>query len=252
MNTAVEELKLDFHGIDGLFYKKMRGAYRGVNSEAYKSEEDGVGPTDRRWIQFLDSSEKITENFIDDNGGVRISDLAADKYGYTINPCGEPLKVLHEILRSPKYWSVLANAPRDNESMQLDGFSIPEERKIYFKEGIYENQKNFVIAHELSHFLLGHKGKIFYKTSRMTDDVEKETKKKLYEREEYNEEADKLAAILLMPYLFMYKYSKEGKSDSELSVIFNVPIRAVEKRRKEFKREVDVFCYTPASRRIQV
>jgi len=245
--VSVDDLKLDFHGPDGIFYKKILG-FRGVNSEVYKADNKEILPSDRRWIQFLDSAEKITENFIDNSGRVRISELAEKKYNYTIESCDEPLDVLHKLLRSPKYWSVLINAPRKNKHTQLDGFSIPAEKKIYIKKGIDEKQKNFVIAHELSHFLLGHKGKIFYKTSGIAPNA----KKKLYEIKGYNEEADKMAAIMLMPYLKMYDYGREGKNNDELSDIFNVPVRSVEKRRGEFTREISVFCYTPASRRIQV
>ena len=237
--AAVEEFKLDFHGPVGSYFKKMRKDCRGVNSEAYRNAEDAkVYPTNRRWIQFLDGAEKITQNYIDHDGKVRISELAQQAYGYKIRECSDPVKFINGLSRKPKYQTVLKNAPGENE--QIDGFSIPQKRKIYFRKGISKEQKNFVIAHELSHFLLGHNGEVFYKTS-----IKPKT---LHEREEYNEEADRLAAILLMPHVYMQDLLETP--NDELARRFDVPENAIEKRKIEVAREITVFCYTPASVRI--
>ena len=91
----------------------------------------------------------------------------------------------------------------------------------------------FAIIHELSHFLLGHKGLVFCKVSGVPDSE--------HEYKEYNEEADKLAAILLIPH----EYMKENleKSDKEIAKRFGVSVYAVKERRKEIDIEIYMLRY---------
>jgi hypothetical protein len=232
------EFKLHFVGAVGSYFKEL-SSHSASNSETQKIGNDEIDLTYRRWIQLLDGADKITKKYKSDEGKVNIYDLAINEYKYSIEPCKDIVGYLHELSRKPKYKKEIENIPKSNDD--IDGFSIPFQKKFFFKEGLGEEQKNFVIAHELSHFLLGHKGVIFYRSS--------SGRKKLYEKEDYNEEADKLAAFLLMPYEYIRKY--KDKSDDELAGIFNVPPKAVEKRKKELETEINILNYTPASLRIQ-
>jgi Zn-dependent peptidase ImmA (M78 family) len=64
-----------------------------------------------------------------------------------------------------------------------------------------------------------------------------------FEKIEYKQEADRLAAMLLMPYVFMRKYWHE--TDEQLAERFVVPIEAVKKRRKEVIIEREKICFVP-------
>jgi len=237
MKNMESVFEVNFRGPVGSYFNKMRKGCRVVNSEVYRNmDDDKVYPTNRRWLQFLNGAEKITQGYIDPNGKVRISELAQKKYGYKILECGDPVKFIRGLSScNPKYRTVLKGAPEESE--QIDGFSIPGKKRLYFRRGISIGQKNFVVAHELSHFLLGHKGKVFYKTSG--------NPKILHEKEEYSEEADRLAGILLMPHIYMQDLL--DTPNNELVGRFDVPERAVEKRKTEVEREITVFCYTPAT-----
>jgi len=89
------------------------------NSEVYKADKDEVLPTNRRWIQFLDAADKITQGYIDGshdhNDRVNISELAKQKYGYEIKGCDDPLKFIHELSQDRKYRAVLKGALEENE-----------------------------------------------------------------------------------------------------------------------------------------
>jgi len=102
---------------------------------------------------------------MDDNhkGRVQISKLA-EHYGYQIEDCNDLIQKIREKIKEKAKWEhliILINAPKNNDD--IDGFSIPKEKLIYCKKGICPEHRNFVIAHELSHYLLGHKGIFFYR-----------------------------------------------------------------------------------------
>jgi len=263
--NAQKEFKVNFSGHVGRYFKEKRKDCDSPNSETFRTAADGnVVPTNRRWMQFLQGAEKITNGYIDLNGNnkgrVRISELAK-KLGYEIEDCGNLIEKIHQKAAwwKLKYRTALKNAPKDNDC--IDGFSIPKERLIFCKEGIDPGHKNFVIAHELSHYLLKHKGIFFYRDTGIktraeengqkilsNSDISGENsikKKKLHEKIEYSEEADKLAAILLMPYVFMRKY-KDIEDDNVLAEIFQVPVRAIKKRREEIINERESICFEPS------
>ena len=235
-SKAKREFRLNFNGHIGSQFEKIR-IKDAVNSEGYKADDDQILPTNRRWIQLLDGADIITQGYKEQNGRVKISDLATRKYKYKIISCDNLSKVMDELSRKSKYQALLAD-PQKKEN--IDGFSIPGKKKIYHKTNLTEEQKNFVIAHELSHFLLGHEGRIFFKCSSKSGE-----NKELLEKPVYNEEADKLAAFLLMPYIHMQELVKESNDD--IAKQFKVPVRAVEKRKKELETEMNIFCYIPPS-----
>jgi len=265
--NAQKKFKLNFNGPVGQYFKKKRESCDSPNSETFHSaaDRDVVMPTGRRLKQFLRGAEKITDKYIDLNGEnegrVRISELA-EKLGYKIEKCNDLIDKIHE---EAKWWykAALKNAPEDNNS--IDGFSIPKKRLIFYKDGIDPEHKNFVIAHELSHYLLRHKGIFFYRDTSIETQLEEKNEanepigiiskssvdsekpkenKKLHEKIEYSEEADRLAAILLMPYIFMLKF--KDKKDEELVKIFQVPLRAIQKRRKEVIKEREKIGFLPS------
>jgi Zn-dependent peptidase ImmA (M78 family) len=260
---AKKHFKLDFSGPVGQYFKEMRKDCNSPNSEAFctAADRDVVLPTGRRLKQFLRGAEKITKNYIiteegKNEGSVQISELAKN-LGYKFEKCDNLIEKINEKAMQ-KYKSALKDAPKNNND--IDGFSIPKEKMIFYKD-IKPEFKNFVIAHELSHYLLGHKGIFFYRdASEKTQleekqykqleipsndvDSEKPKKKELHEKIEYREEADRLAAILLMPYVFMLKYKNED--DKTLAERFQVPVRAIEKRRKEVIIERENICFEPS------
>jgi len=271
--SAQDEFKLDFSGQVGQYFKKKRKSCKGYNSEAFRTAADRniVVPTGRRLKQFLRGAEKITDGYIDldgdQEGRVNIFKLA-EALGYKIVECDDLVKVIKERAKEKAKWEYLVElikAPKDNN--RIDGFSIPEEKLIYCKEKIDQEYKNFVIAHELSHYLLRHKGMFFYKNIGIQTQLEeqknkqtrrisnsnangeklqaKKKKRKLHEKVEYSEEADRLAAILLMPYIFMLKY-KDINNDDVLAKRFQVPLRAIQKRRDEVIIERERICFEPS------
>lgn len=260
--SAQREFNVDFSGSVGRYFKEKRKDCNSPNSEAFRTDDDrDVVPTGRRWMQFLRGAEKITDGHIDtdgDNEGrVRILELA-EELGYRIKYSDDLINEIKEKAKG-KYWFALKNAPKDNDS--IDGFSIPQKKLIYCKKNIDPELQNFVIAHELSHYLLKHKGMFFYRdTIKKTQEEENGQKtpsnsdtsggessantKILHEKIEYREEADKLAAILLMPYVFMRKY--KDKDDKFLEEKFKVPIRAIRKRREEVIKEREKIGFLPS------
>jgi Zn-dependent peptidase ImmA (M78 family) len=272
---AKKHFKLDFSGPVGQYFKEMRKDCNSPNSEAFRTvadNKDVVLPTGRRLKQFLRGAEKTTKNYIiteegKNKGSVQISELAKN-LGYKIEKCDDLIKKINE-KAVRKYKSALKDAPKNDNN--IEGFSISKEKMIFYKKNLELGVKNFLIAHELSHYLLGHKGIFFYRANSeetqleekqykqieipITDvdnkklnneDNEKneEKKKKLYEKIEYREEADRLAAILLMPYVFMLKYKDED--DKTLAERFQVPERAIIKRRKEVIIERENICFEPS------
>jgi len=271
--NAQDEFKLDFSGNVGQYFKKKRKFLNGYNSEAFRTAANRkvVMPTGRRLKQFLRGAEKITDGYITtsgkEEGKVDILRLAKD-LGYEIIEEKDLVGKIKEKAKEKtklKYLITLLNAPKEKE---IDGFSIPQEKLIYYKEKIKERRKNFVIAHELSHYLLRHKGLFFYRDTSIESQLEekeeensqieiiskndagseeltaKKKKKKLHEKIEYSEEADRLAAILLMPYVFMRKFKNE--KDEELAEKFRVPLRAIKKRREEVIKEREQIGFLPS------
>jgi hypothetical protein len=186
--------------------------------------------TGRRWLQFLDGVKEITRSaslWVQD-GELNIIELAK-KCGLDVKPYTN--EYLDEVSRDPKYKKVFEAAKKGNHI--IDGFSFPGKRKIFYNSTVVDAHKRFAIAHELSHYLLGHKGQVFCKVSGAPDSD--------HEYKEYNEEADKLAAILLMPHEYM-KANLE-KPDKEIAKRLGVSEHAVVKRKKEIDTELDILRY---------
>jgi hypothetical protein len=229
---AEPEFRLDLSGRIGLS-SVILNRFSPVNSDTFKSRGE-TRITARRWIQFLDGAEIILDGYMEETGRVKIRELAKRKYGFDVETCDDPVAYIQKLSANQEYKKELKGAPKKNEPIY--GFSLPQHKKIFVKNGIDEGQRSFAIAHELSHYLLAHKGSVFYKTSGEF--------KKLHEKKQYNEEADKLAAILLMPHVYMQDLL--NTPDEELAVKFCVPIEAVKKRKKEVKQEIFDFGYSPA------
>jgi Zn-dependent peptidase ImmA (M78 family) len=269
-DSAQKIFELDFSGPVGQYFKKKRKGCNSPNSEAFRTSVDNtvVIPTGRRLKQFLHGAEKITRNYItlegENEGRVDIDKLAKD-LGYTILDCDNLLKMIKEKAKEKSKWEYFVakiKAPKNNKD--IDGFSIPNEKLIYYKEGIKPEFKNFVIAHELSHYLLGHKGMFFYRDASeetqqeenqdrqiensnsdvVTGKLKKKNKKKNHEKIEYREEADRLAAILLMPYVFMRKF--KDINNEALAKKFQVRVKAIKKRRDEVIKEREKICFVPS------
>jgi Zn-dependent peptidase ImmA (M78 family) len=271
--SAQDEFKVDFSDNVGQYFKKKRGLLNGRNSEAFRSASNRnvVMPTGRRLKQFLRGAEKITDGYItvsgDEEGKVDIIRLAKD-LGYKIEESDNLIKKLKDKAKEKTKWEYLVtmlNLPKEND---IDGFSIPQEKLIYHKNKLKEGRKNFVITHELSHYLLGHKGIFFYRDTSLETQLEEKmeedklrgidskndidskkfngkNRKKLHEKIEYSEEADRLAAILLMPYVFMRKF-KDIEDDNALADRFKVPEKAIKKRREEVIKEREKISFVPS------
>jgi len=269
--SAQDEFKVDFSNNVGQYFKKKRGFLNGRNSEAFRTAADRnvVMPTGRRLKQFLRGAEKITNGYItvsgNEEGKVDIIKLAKD-LGYKIEESDNLIEKLKDKAKEKtklEYLVTMLKLPKEND---IDGFSIPQEKLIYHKNKLKEGRKNFVIAHELSHYLLGHKGTFFYRDTSLETQLEErkeegklidsendtdskklngKNKKKLHEKIEYSEEADRLAAILLMPYVFMRKF-KDIKDDKALADRFKVPEKAIKKRREEVIKERERISFVPS------
>jgi hypothetical protein len=195
------------------------------NSEVCKNKITG-----RRWVQFLSGAEKIVKgsSYINKNGKVDIINLAKN-YGYSVEEFEDIEKLPHVSNYKKEFNTVIKN------KVKVDGFSFSKEKIIYINKKTDNNRRNFVIAHELAHHLLGHKGNVFFKTS---DNYEEK-----HEKLAYHKEADMLASILLMPHFLMQDLL--DRKDKELAVKFGVSDRAIKKRKKEVEWEIKELCYTP-------
>jgi hypothetical protein len=208
--------------------------------------KDRVQLTEQRLCQFLKVAEEITDGYYDDEGRLDVMGLVK-KYKFTVGSCDDPIEYLKGKSRKLKYKAVLKGIAYKRE--QINGFSFPQERKIFYNSScsanISEGQIQFAIIHELSHYLLGHKGKVFYKTSSEPKSLElllyyfdnlHKTFSIYDEPMIYSEEADRLTAILLMPIKYMQKHIND--SVEIIAKIFVVIEKAVEKRKKEVIEEM--------------
>jgi hypothetical protein len=235
---AEKKLKLRFDGPIGAYYRGVRKDLQEnaeVSWEQTKNENaetTAVKPqlTGRRWLQFLDGAKEITRSIsLWGKGGELDVFKLAKKCGFDVQPYTD--EYLDEVSRDPEYKKVFEDAKKDAHI--IDGFSFPGKRKIFYNRTITDDRKRFAIAHELSHFLLGHKGLVFCKVSGAPDSE--------HEHKEYNEEADKLAAISLMPHKYIKKNPE--KSDEEIAKRFGVSEHAVKKRRQEVDIEFYMLRY---------
>jgi len=233
---ALKKFKLNYDGLIGAYYQgvKREGLHENAevsweqdNNENAETAEVKPQLTSRRWLQFLEGAKEITRSAFlwEKDGGLNVIKLAKE-CGLVVKPYTD--KYLDKVSRNPKYEKVFKAAKKEDRI--IDGFSFPKKRKIFYNSTIDEIRMRFAIIHELSHFLLGHIGAVFCKVSGAPDSE--------HECKEYNEEADKLAAILLIPH----EYMKENmeKSDKEIAERFGVSEHAVKKRRKE----IDIEIYT--------
>jgi len=254
MTTALTETKINsefvpnFSGPDGLFYlEKIKGSP--PNSEVFiKNKKPEL--TNRRWVQFLDDAENLicSAQYRNNCGKVDIFKLAQDGFGFTVKPCEDPGAVLHQLKENPEYRDEFNGTEIPKEKERINGFSFPYKKEIFYKKSLKEGQKNFAVGHELSHYLLRHEGRVFYKSSstfldRIWPKIN-DNKKSYGERTEYNEEADKLAAILLMPHVYMQDLLNVFSVN--LAARFGVTVSAIRKRKKEVDKEIKVLCYAPA------
>jgi len=236
---TLKKFKLNFDGPLGRYYQSVRGKDLHKNAEvswehsgSKDAESTKVKPqiTGRRWLQFLDGAKKTTRSLFlwGLNGKLNIIKLVK-KCGLNIEPFTD--EYLYEVSHDPKYMNVFQAAMKDGR--KIDAFSFPKKGEIFFNPKNDDVHKRFAIAHELSHYLLGHEGEVFCKVSGAPDSD--------HEYKEYNEEADKLSAILLMPHKYMKKNLK--KTDRELADRFGVSEHAVAKRKEETDIELNVLRY---------
>ena len=236
---AVKKFKLNFDGLIGAYYQGVKRDGLHENAEVSWEQFDNENAetangkpqlTGRRWLQFLDGAKEITRSTsLWGKGGELDVFKLAKKCGFDVKPYTD--EYLDKVSHDPKYEGVFMAAKKEGHI--IDGFSFPKKRKIFYNSTVTNDRKRFAIIHELSHFLLGHKGHVFCKVSGAPDSD--------HEYKEYNEEADKLAAILLMPHEYMRKNPE--KSDEEIAKRFGVSEHAVKKRRKEVDIEFYMLRY---------
>jgi hypothetical protein len=228
IQAAQEIFTPDFDSPIGAYFKGIKFE-SDLDTEMVKDENGKLWPSGRRWVQFLDGAGKIIPWYLlVKKFGLRLDIIKlAKKYGCTVEPFCE-LSDIKDVLAldEPEYKVFFEQAAvKGNE---IDGVTFPKEKKIFYKKGISEDQMVFLLGHELSHCLLDHQGAVL-------------CKKTCQEAEKRNEEADKLAAILLMPHDYIKSHMDED--NNKLAQRFGVPVKAVEKRKEEVQKEVDVLCY---------
>jgi hypothetical protein len=247
------EPRLDINLLDLAEEDRNKISSSPPNSGAFMvSDEVDALLLDKRWVQFLRKEKEITAGCRGKNGKLDVAKLV-EKYNYTIESCADPVAFLRELSGKEGYEAILDDVARTNDG--INGFSIPKMKRIFYKKGIPENQRNFVNIHELSHCILEHQRIVFYKTSSEEPKTLNGWLKyvgklpalygRFKEPEEYREEADKLAAILLMPHDEMLKLS--GASDKKIAKRFGVNVRAVQKRKREVEKEKNLLSHDASS-----
>ena len=231
---GLPEFKLNFDGECGEYFRRVKDAPDDNYSETVEGPDAKLWPSGRRWIQFLTEERKIT--FLYRNiftKKININRLAK-RYGCSVIPftnlSAEDLNLKQDQIKFLNE----AVEKTNSEDKKIDGFSLfnEGEKRIFYRNDVDKNKQRFVIAHELSHFLLGHNLPVFCKIS---------NDKEPLETSKYHEEADKLAAIMLMPHKYIKKHMK--KSNEDIAKNLQVPLRAVEKRKDEVNNEIYALCY---------
>jgi len=231
---GLPQFRLNFEGDNGEYFRRIKDTPEDDYSEMVNGPDDTLWPSGRRWVQFLSGEGKVT--FLFRNIFTKRLNIIrlAKKHGCSIISFSEPLADNLNLKPAQKEFLNEVIEKANKEGKNIDGFSFfdKKERRIFYRDKINEYQQRFVIAHELSHFLLGHNRVAFCKIS--NDKTPLETSK-------YHEEADRFAAILLMPHKYMKKFMK--KDNKEIAESLQVPIKAVEKRKLEVDNEIYALCY---------
>lgn len=109
------------------------------------------------------------------------------------------------------------------ENRNISGAVMYNDKKILLNPSEYEKRRNFTLAHELGHIILGH-GR--------DRESEYDTRETVWnpEKDPHEYAADELAAELLMPEEEFRKLWMECKDVPELADAFEVSIMAAKKR----------------------
>ena len=109
------------------------------------------------------------------------------------------------------------------ENRHISGAVMYKEKIILLNPSEYEKRRNFTLAHELGHIILGHGA---------DRDNEYDTRETVWnpKKDSREYEADELAAELLMPEAEFKKLWNEYKNVPELADAFEVSIMAAKKR----------------------
>ena len=231
---GLPKLRLDFEGRMGEYFRRIKDSPEDDYSEMVKGPKNKLVPSGRRWIQLLTQEKNVASSSRNILTCALNTDNLIKKHKCVLTAFSDPFA--ENISFKPEQINFLKEAAEkaDREGRKIDGFSFfnKEERRIFYRNEISKWQQRFVVIHELSHFLLGHNREVFCKIS--NDDDPLETSK-------YHEEADKFAAIMLMPHRYIKKNMK--KDNKEIAKILQVPEKAVEKRKEEVENEIYVLLY---------
>jgi Zn-dependent peptidase ImmA (M78 family) len=115
------------------------------------------------------------------------------------------------------------------ETEHISGAVYYEENKIWLNPEDIKRRRNFTLAHELGHILLGHEKDVIdgreYDTRRNITKPDKKDKREI--------DANEFAAELLMPENAFKKVWDDTKSIVKLSDYFDVSIAATMARREK-------------------
>jgi hypothetical protein len=223
------QFKPDFTGENGEYYRSIKRNKNNLTTETMKGPDGKPWPTGRRWLQFLHGAREISSAYME-GAKVDIEKMAL-QYGCTLIPFSDPFAT--ELNLEPSQQKFLKHAAFFGwKKKKINGFSDPIKRKIFYSERLDKKDKRFVLAHEFCHFILGHNSLFF---CRMSND------KKPQEPNDYHEESDRMAAILLMPH----EYIKDnlGEENEKIAQALEVPVKAVEKRKDEVYSEIFTLSY---------
>jgi hypothetical protein len=225
---AMPQFKPDFTGEDGEYHLSIKLSKDELTSETMMGPDHKPWPNGRRWLQLLYGAKEIVPKYMKGEW-VDIEGIA-QQYGCTLIPFSDPFAT--ELNLEPFQQEFLEKVAASGKKKKINGFSDPIKRKIFYSKKLNNRDKRFVIAHELSHFLLGHDAKFF---CRVSDD------KKPLETSEFHEESDRMAAILLMPHEYIEINMRE--KNKKIADTLEVPVRSVEKRKEEVYNEIFRLSY---------
>jgi len=120
----------------------------------------------------------------------------------------------------------------DKQLPNAEAHWFSDDHELTMRESIFvgiqrdESRSRFTVAHEISHYALGHKGFL----NRSTNKMHKEFSSKLVKHQE--SEANRLAPILLSPEHLI----PEGATEDDLQNIFGLSIAASVIRKEEVDR----------------